>query len=448
MTYRLIPSSRLAAIANRRRGNWKSIRNRLSREKNKKIKSGERMNEAICIQQQPLQVVMNKQLETESDCFFADNLSYVEFLITEAQLWLALAYLRLKNIDQLNTHNDISFLKVPTGIGNREELVEYINDLATQRRTMEDNGVNQGVSLKFKELAEEYGLDDFSKKVLQLVLVADASIEFMAILEACDIELWSRSMGRDLEIGIILSVLCKDYKEQMACRAAFAINRPLLKYEIIKLSGRHLTFLQNDVELHERICRYCLDDHNVYDTDLLCINTEWPTIKLSQVVLAEETKADLIRYTESFLANTRSGKGLSSSFGYGAGLTCLFYGLSGTGKTMLAHGLANHLGCQLLGVNIGALQYADISFEEAMQHIFREARLAGGIVFLDECDDLLTDSSHMSRTFLIEIEKAECITILATNKTVKMDPALDRRISLKIPFILPSESERLAIWKG
>lgn len=54
----------------------------------------------------------------------------------------------------------------------------------------------------------------------------------------------------------------------------------------------------------------------------------------------------------------------------------------------------------------------------------------------------------MSRTFLIEIEKAECITILATNKTITMDPALDRRISLKIPFALPNEKQRRAIWQA
>ena len=417
-----------------------------SRKKSKN-KAGEFMNSAINLQSQPLHVFAGNEA-SKSPLTFNDNLSYIEFLVAETRLWLAAAYLRLKQIDQFKGQNTLTFLQIPSGIKNVDELNEYISNLAALRLKAESEAAINSISLKVPELVAEYGLDEFSRKVFQLIFIADTSMEFKAAFEECDIELWSGSFGRDIEVGVILSILCKDYREQMQCRATFAINQPLLKYEIIELSGRHLSFLQNDVTLHERISRFCLDDNNVYDIDLLCINSEWPNVKLSQVVLGEGLKEDLLRYTESFLYNNEQGQGLSDAFGYGAGLTCLFYGLSGTGKTMLAHGLANHLGCQLFSVNIGGLQHADISFEEAMQHIFREARLTGGIVFLDECDDLLTDNTHMSRTFLIEIEKAECITILATNKTVRMDPALDRRISLKIPFTLPGEKERLAVWQA
>lgn len=419
-------------------------------QKKTKSKQGTIMNSAICLQSQNLQVINNKETVNAHEPQFADNLAYIEFLMAEVLLWLAHAYLRHKQIDNFGQMtSDVEFLKIPTGIKSRKELENYINDLAKKRTNAEKVASVAGVRLRFKELADEYRLDGFSRKVLQLVLAAETSMEFRAVYQECDIDLWDTGMRRsDLEIGIILSILCKDYREQMKCRAVFAIDQPLLKYELVQLSGRHVSFLRNDVELHERVSRFCLDDHNVYDTNLLCIKSEWPTIELSQVVLAEDLKTDLVRYCESFLANNKNGMGLSESFGYGAGLTCLFYGLSGTGKTMLAHGLANHLGCQLFSVNIGSLQHADISFEDAMQYIFREARLAGGIVFLDECDDLFRDDSHESRTFLIEVEKAECITILATNKTIRMDPALDRRISLKIPFTLPGEEERLSIWQA
>lgn len=418
-------------------------------KKKTKSRKGEIMVNTTCLQSQPLQVLKNKETVSVPEPKFTDNLTYIEFLVAEVQLWLAHAYLCLKKIDNISQHADkLAYLKIPPGITDRRELRDYINDLAEKRAQAEKTAESTGVRLRFQELVDKYHIDGFSRKVLQLVLVAETSMEFKAIYEECDIALWDTGMRCDFEIGVILSILCKDHREQMSCRAVFAIDQPLLKYEIIKLSGRHVSFLHNDVELDERVSRFCLDDHNVYDIDLLCINSEWPSIKLSQVVLAEDLKADLVRYSESFLTNSKEGHCLSEAFGYGAGLTCLFYGLSGTGKTMLAHGLANHLGCQLFSLNIGSLQHADISFEDAMQYIFREARLAGGIVFLDECDDLFRDDSYECRTFLIEVEKAECITILATNKTVKMDPALDRRISLKIPFTLPDEEERLSIWQA
>jgi len=71
---------------------------------------------------------------------------------------------------------------------------------------------------------------------------------------------------------------------------------------------------------------------------------------------------------------------------------------------MLAHALANHLNMPLLSLNVDGLD----------NYMFREARLSNSIVFLDECDDLLREDSHDSRTFLIEIEKSQCITIMAT----------------------------------
>ncbi len=383
------------------------------------------------------------------DGIFSDNLSHIEFLVDETKLWLAEAYLRLKQVHQFAADvESVQFLHLPPGIIDLESLAFHIAELAERKKRHEAVVLKQNICLRFRELVTEYELDPTEEKILQLLMVAETSLEFKALFEQCEIDFWNSGFrGNELEIGVIVSILCPEYREQLACRSCFSITRPLVKYELVKLSGHRGGLLSVDVELHDRISRYCLDDHNIYDTELLCIHAEKPTVKLSQVIIDPQIKEELLRYTESFLHNQSRKSSLYESFGYGTGLTCLFYGLSGTGKTMLAHGLANHLNCQLFSVNIGGLEHEDISFEDAMKHIFREARLAGGIVFLDECDDLFAENSYMSRTFLIEIEKAKCITILATNKTIAMDPALDRRISLKIQFNLPDKNDRLAIWK-
>ena len=64
-----------------------------------------------------------------------------------------------------------------------------------------------------------------------------------------------------------------------------------------------------------------------------------------------------------------------------------------------------------------------------------------GIVFFDECDDLLTEGTHLSRLVLIEIEKARCITILATNQAFRLDPSFERRITMKVPFAAPDRHD-------
>lgn len=171
---------------------------------------------------------------------------------------------------------------------------------------------------------------------------------------------------------------------------------------------------------------------------------------MDQVVLESGLKQDTVQLAESYAVRGEKGAELSLDefYGYGTGLSFLFHGPSGTGKTALAHALANHLNMPLLSLNVDGLDNYDLSFEDAIKYMFREARLSNCIVFLDECDDLLREDSHDSRTFLIEIEKSQCITIMATNKVVDLDPALDRRISMKVPFILPDEGQRTEIWKA
>ena len=48
---------------------------------------------------------------------------------------------------------------------------------------------------------------------------------------------------------------------------------------------------------------------------------------------------------------------------------------------------------------------------------------------------------------LTELERFEGVCVLATNRKVALDPALERRISLKIEFNRPSREERRAIWR-
>lgn len=139
MTFRRLPHSKMISMANRRKISLQAFINGMNGEKPKQRKSGERMNEAIYLQPQPLQIVTNEQVESGEVCFFADNLTYVEFLITEAQLWLALAYLRLKHINQWDTAKDILFLKIPHEINTKQGLTECLDNLTERRKVMEAN---------------------------------------------------------------------------------------------------------------------------------------------------------------------------------------------------------------------------------------------------------------------------------------------------------------------
>lgn len=102
---------------------------------------------------------------------------------------------------------------------------------------------------------------------------------------------------------------------------------------------------------------------------------------------------------------------------------------------MLAQGIANRFGKEVISLNITEVSERRGSPEDLLEAIFYEASMHGAIVLLDECDDLFENNSRISRALLIEIEKAHCVVILATNKPVDLDPAMDRRIAMKVPFL-------------
>jgi SpoVK/Ycf46/Vps4 family AAA+-type ATPase len=49
---------------------------------------------------------------------------------------------------------------------------------------------------------------------------------------------------------------------------------------------------------------------------------------------------------------------------------------------------------------------------------------------------------------MIEIEKAKCVVILATNKPIVMDPAMERRFAVKVYFHLPDADLRYKLWQA
>ncbi|MBF0227872.1 MAG: AAA family ATPase, partial [Desulfobacterales bacterium] len=108
---------------------------------------------------------------------------------------------------------------------------------------------------------------------------------------------------------------------------------------------------------------------------------------------------------------------------------------------------SNYFGKQIFSITMNDSIRYNCDFEDILDGLLMEANLQNGIVFFDECDDMFQDHSRESRSLLVKIEKAKCVIILATNKPVKLDPAMDRRINMKVKFKLPDEKLRYQIWK-
>ncbi len=163
-----------------------------------------------------------------------------------------------------------------------------------------------------------------------------------------------------------------------------------------------------------------------------------------------------VRARPKVLTDWGLGKKLVSS----SGVTILFAGPPGTGKTMAAEIIAGELGLDLYKIDLASIVSKYIGeTEKNLEHIFHEAEASNSILFFDEADALFGKRSevrdshdryaNIEISFLLQrMEAYDGVTILATNLRSNLDEAFTRRLQFAVDFPFPEEAERLHIWRA
>jgi len=143
----------------------------------------------------------------------------------------------------------------------------------------------------------------------------------------------------------------------------------------------------------------------------------------------------------------------------GKGISAMFAGPSGTGKTMAAQVLARSLGMDLYRIDLAGVVNKYIGeTEKRLKQVFEACERAHVLLFFDEADALFGQRTQVKdahdRYANIEIdyllqrmEQFDGIAILATNRKGDIDPAFLRRIRFVVDFLPPGPAERLALWR-
>ncbi len=151
--------------------------------------------------------------------------------------------------------------------------------------------------------------------------------------------------------------------------------------------------------------------------------------------------------------------GLKKKSAYGNGISILFAGPSGTGKTMSAICMARELGLELYRVDLSQMSSKWIGeTEKHIKKVFDEAAKSRCVLFFDEADALFAKRTDVSTSndkhannetayILQKMEEYDGLSIMATNLYQNFDTAFLRRITYTLRFENPDSNMRLSLFK-
>ena len=186
-----------------------------------------------------------------------------------------------------------------------------------------------------------------------------------------------------------------------------------------------------------------------------------PRVGWDDIELAPRERAQLQEITAQVRNRSQvyDDMGFRDRLSRGLGISVLFAGDSGTGKTMAAEALARDLGLLLYRIDLSGVVSKYIGeTEKNLRKLFDAAENGGAILFFDEADALFGKRSEVKDShdryanieinyLLQRMESYRGLAILTTNMKSSLDPAFVRRLRFIVNFPFPGAAERAAIWR-
>jgi hypothetical protein len=185
-----------------------------------------------------------------------------------------------------------------------------------------------------------------------------------------------------------------------------------------------------------------------------------PHYTWDDLVLPDDQMAQLgeIYHQVQYRAVVYDAWGFDRKLAMGKGVSILFAGPPGTGKTMAADVLAGALGLDLYKIDLSTVVSKYIGeTEKNLARIFDEAATSNAILFFDEADALFGKRTqvrdahdryaNVEISYLLQkMEEYDGVVVLATNLRKNLDEAFVRRLHVTVEFPMPDVADRHRIW--
>jgi hypothetical protein len=254
------------------------------------------------------------------------------------------------------------------------------------------------------------------------------------------------------------------WKRQLGARAkgseksiAEISRRFRYEKETINNICQELKALQGKIE-EEDLIAACRAELDMDIGELACLVT--PRFEDEEVILPHKQFLQFEEQIKAMRSLTEVHYGWGTARAWNeSGISVLFAGPPGTGKTMAAEKMAIKLNLPMYRIDLSQVVNKYIGeTEKNLKRIFDAADVSDMILFFDEADSLFGRRTEVSDardryanleiSYLLErMERFKGLAILATNRKKDLDEAFLRRLRYIIDFPLPEEAQRKQIWR-
>lgn len=373
---------------------------------------------------------------------YSDDLSYLKDEFARIEILKKLAFLRRVKKENSSVYSET------------KKQLDLINDCIKTRLKMTDKKLNVINFIKTNALND------------------DEKVVFLALLK----EEYYAENERMREMSALLELISEDEFSKISNKYIFDDKSTLLQNGLIDYDEDFLNafggvaksfFIPSPVLskiIHSKKSAKLPIDSVLKNQDIFELVDK--KMDLKNIILPNQTQERLnllIQQLDLRVINLLKQWGIKDN-NRGIDAKIIFYGHSGTGKTITAYALGNalkkpilSLDCsKILSMYVGESEKNVRKIFDSFNNITRDLK-KDAILLLDEADQFLGQRStngssvdkmynQMQNIFLEQIEKFDGILIATTNLIDNIDAAFSRRFNYKIEFLKPDFMERVRIW--
>lgn len=319
-----------------------------------------------------------------------------------------------------------------------ETDVRHLNKLQAEISEKVKASLKLGIHLPLQVLSYLFSLSPFELDSILTCLAPELDLKYEKLYSYLQDDVTKKHPS----VNLILDLLCSTQDQRIDARTYFLPQAPLLKYSLISFDDdtqqKHL--LSRCLKLDDRIVNFLLD-FNFLDQRLESfVKIKNPERDWSSVIAGEELKERLKRLAKEYFNNGIDNK-----------IILYLRGPYGSGRKSIAEAFCKELNLPLIISDVRQLINSEVSFDDAVRLLFREALLQPAAIYLEHLDTLFKEDLkeiHYLNILVKAIEEFSFVTFLAGEKTWNPQEILKKDAFIRLDIPLPSYSIRKRVWES